>query len=326
MTTSPRREERTLVAWRRRCEWLARRSSAGSAHSRRPDPMRVLAIDHGSARAGCAISDPTGTIARPLGVIEPPDPRAVAELAAEHRGGARDRRAAGLPERGRGTAGDRGAGVPRRPRRDPRPTRGDLRRAIDHAAWRSARPAPGRAPRRMRSPPLTCWSHTSTRTPALRDEVAGRMTDDRGRRAPGSASAAGSSARLAGGSAGERAARGPGGAGRSSQGLRSSAALRRPGSNPRRRLPPTPLEPGHARRAPHGAASTRAGGCSPWGPGGRGRARGRGRGGDPPVHERRRGRRSQPRPSPPRRSRSPRAMTAARSPRSPSRSACAGTT
>lgn len=47
--------------------------------------MRVLAIDHGSARAGCAISDPTGTIARPLAVIEPPDPRAIAELAAEHR-------------------------------------------------------------------------------------------------------------------------------------------------------------------------------------------------------------------------------------------------
>jgi putative holliday junction resolvase len=46
--------------------------------------MRVLAIDHGSARAGCAVSDATGTIARPLGVIEPPDPRAVAELVAEH--------------------------------------------------------------------------------------------------------------------------------------------------------------------------------------------------------------------------------------------------
>ncbi|HXE99143.1 MAG TPA: Holliday junction resolvase RuvX [Solirubrobacterales bacterium] len=46
--------------------------------------MRVLAVDHGSVRAGCAISDPTGTIARPLRVIEPPDPRAVAELAAEH--------------------------------------------------------------------------------------------------------------------------------------------------------------------------------------------------------------------------------------------------
>ena len=46
--------------------------------------MRVLAVDHGSVRAGCAISDPTGTIVRPLRVIEPPDPRAVAELAAEH--------------------------------------------------------------------------------------------------------------------------------------------------------------------------------------------------------------------------------------------------
>jgi putative Holliday junction resolvase len=46
--------------------------------------LRVLAVDHGGARLGCAISDPTGTIARPLGVIEPPDPRSVAELAAEH--------------------------------------------------------------------------------------------------------------------------------------------------------------------------------------------------------------------------------------------------
>jgi putative holliday junction resolvase len=46
--------------------------------------MRVLAIDHGSARAGYAISDPTGTIARPLGVIEPPNPGAVAKVAAEH--------------------------------------------------------------------------------------------------------------------------------------------------------------------------------------------------------------------------------------------------
>jgi len=46
--------------------------------------MRVLAIDHGAARAGCAVSDPTGTIARPLGVIEPPDPQQAAELVAEH--------------------------------------------------------------------------------------------------------------------------------------------------------------------------------------------------------------------------------------------------
>ena len=45
--------------------------------------MRILAIDHGVARAGYAISDPTGTIARPLGVIEPPEPQRVAEVVAE---------------------------------------------------------------------------------------------------------------------------------------------------------------------------------------------------------------------------------------------------
>src|SRR3954451_16985399 len=46
--------------------------------------MRVLALDHGTARIGCAISDPSGTLARPLPTIEPPEPRAVADLVAEH--------------------------------------------------------------------------------------------------------------------------------------------------------------------------------------------------------------------------------------------------
>lgn len=46
--------------------------------------MRVLALDHGTARIGCAISDPSGTLATPLPVIEPPEPRSVAELVAEH--------------------------------------------------------------------------------------------------------------------------------------------------------------------------------------------------------------------------------------------------
>lgn len=32
--------------------------------------MRILALDYGPARTGVAISDPTGTIARPLGVVE----------------------------------------------------------------------------------------------------------------------------------------------------------------------------------------------------------------------------------------------------------------
>jgi putative holliday junction resolvase len=46
--------------------------------------MRVLAVDHGTTRCGCAISDPTGSVARPLPVIEPADPRSVAELVSEH--------------------------------------------------------------------------------------------------------------------------------------------------------------------------------------------------------------------------------------------------
>lgn len=46
--------------------------------------MRVLAIDHGSVRCGCALSDPTGTISRPIDPISPPDPAAVATLVAEH--------------------------------------------------------------------------------------------------------------------------------------------------------------------------------------------------------------------------------------------------
>ena len=32
--------------------------------------MKVMALDFGAARTGVAVSDPTGTIARPLGVVE----------------------------------------------------------------------------------------------------------------------------------------------------------------------------------------------------------------------------------------------------------------
>ena len=32
--------------------------------------MKVIALDYGSARTGVAVSDPTGTIARPLGVVD----------------------------------------------------------------------------------------------------------------------------------------------------------------------------------------------------------------------------------------------------------------
>ena len=32
--------------------------------------MKIVAVDYGSARTGVAVSDPTGTLARPVGVIE----------------------------------------------------------------------------------------------------------------------------------------------------------------------------------------------------------------------------------------------------------------
>ena len=45
--------------------------------------MRALAIDHGAARCGCALSDPSGTIVRPIDPVAP-DPAAVESLVAEH--------------------------------------------------------------------------------------------------------------------------------------------------------------------------------------------------------------------------------------------------
>jgi len=49
--------------------------------------MRVLALDHGSARCGAAVSDPTGTLATPLAPVLRPDTkkgiRRVADLARE---------------------------------------------------------------------------------------------------------------------------------------------------------------------------------------------------------------------------------------------------
>jgi putative Holliday junction resolvase len=53
--------------------------------------MRVLALDYGNARCGCAISDPTGTLATPLEPVTQPATRRgrgrlrdlVAELGAE---------------------------------------------------------------------------------------------------------------------------------------------------------------------------------------------------------------------------------------------------
>lgn len=45
--------------------------------------MKVLALDYGSARTGVAVSDPTGTLARPLEVVEQASTSAGLERLAE---------------------------------------------------------------------------------------------------------------------------------------------------------------------------------------------------------------------------------------------------
>jgi putative pre-16S rRNA nuclease len=71
---------------------------------------RILALDHGSARCGCAISDPSGTLATPLEAVEHPDSKrglaAIARMAAEQ--GA-ERVVVGLPLTLRGEEGEQAA-------------------------------------------------------------------------------------------------------------------------------------------------------------------------------------------------------------------------
>jgi putative Holliday junction resolvase len=45
--------------------------------------LRVLAIDYGEVRVGCAVSDPSGTLATPLPAVSPPDLDLLAELCRE---------------------------------------------------------------------------------------------------------------------------------------------------------------------------------------------------------------------------------------------------
>jgi putative holliday junction resolvase len=72
--------------------------------------VKVLALDYGLARTGVAVSDPTGTVARPLEVVE----RAASEsgvdrLAALARDEAVDRIVVGLPVTLRGELGTQAA-------------------------------------------------------------------------------------------------------------------------------------------------------------------------------------------------------------------------
>ena len=68
--------------------------------------MRVLALDHGEARCGCALSDPSGTLATPLGAVERPDTSdGLRRLAAIARDNRVERVVVGLPLTMRGDEG-----------------------------------------------------------------------------------------------------------------------------------------------------------------------------------------------------------------------------
>jgi putative Holliday junction resolvase len=68
--------------------------------------VKVLALDYGSARTGVAVSDPTGTIARPLEVVQQASSDAgLARLAAIVREQEADRIVVGLPLTLRGEHG-----------------------------------------------------------------------------------------------------------------------------------------------------------------------------------------------------------------------------
>jgi putative holliday junction resolvase len=76
--------------------------------------VKVMALDYGSARTGVAVSDPTGTLARPLGVVERAGAESgLAELARLVRAEDVERVVVGLPLTMRGTHGEQAAATER---------------------------------------------------------------------------------------------------------------------------------------------------------------------------------------------------------------------
>jgi putative Holliday junction resolvase len=72
--------------------------------------MRVLALDHGEARCGCAVSDPSGTLATPLDAVERPETRkGLARIAALAEELDAERVLVGLPLTLAGEEGDQAA-------------------------------------------------------------------------------------------------------------------------------------------------------------------------------------------------------------------------
>jgi putative transcription antitermination factor YqgF len=76
--------------------------------------VKVIALDFGSARTGVAVSDPTGTLARPLCVVERATSEAgLAELARLVRAEEADRVVVGLPLTLRGARGEQAVATER---------------------------------------------------------------------------------------------------------------------------------------------------------------------------------------------------------------------
>jgi putative Holliday junction resolvase len=72
--------------------------------------VKVMALDYGSARTGVAVSDPTGTLARPLGIVERAGTESgLAELVRLVREEEAERVIVGLPLTMRGTHGEQAA-------------------------------------------------------------------------------------------------------------------------------------------------------------------------------------------------------------------------
>jgi putative holliday junction resolvase len=69
--------------------------------------VKVLALDYGSARTGIAVSDPTGTVARPVGVAEKVGtPAGLEQLLAAIRAEEPERVVVGMPFTLRGEEGE----------------------------------------------------------------------------------------------------------------------------------------------------------------------------------------------------------------------------
>ena len=127
--------------------------------------MRVLALDYGSARCGCALSDPTGTIVTPIEVVPRPDTRrGLAKLEELVREREVERVVVGLPLSLRGTDSEQtretrafaqpgcqyvwGEGVPVEMHDE---------RFTTRMAQRESRTPTRPPPARTRAPRRTCW-------------------------------------------------------------------------------------------------------------------------------------------------------------------------